>query len=168
MTEREKEALKYKDYPEGSIMKRYYDSVYLSFGDYLKKYYQAPDLSRWSIWQKKYLAPAFEESRHEEMIKNFGYVSIDKHDFKSQYSVYEALKLDSRLDYETSKFIGFLAGADFFEKYKITVQEWFDMKNWSHLHQPNEEGCTINEILKYPFGINMLKTGLPQMPYWKR
>ena len=39
MTEKER-VLKYKDYPEDSVGKRVYDSVFLPFQEYLKKYYR--------------------------------------------------------------------------------------------------------------------------------
>lgn len=171
MTEEKLEEIKkYKNYPEGSGMKRYYDSVFMSFSDYLNKYYISPDLSTWDIWQTKYLMPAFDENRHEEMVGNFGYVSIDVHDFKSQYEVYNQLKLDDRLDTETRKYIGFLAGADFFRENGITVGQWFSMENWINPAGKFEDwkGKTINDILSFDYGLNLLKTNFPQMPFWRR
>lgn len=57
------------------------------------------------------------------------------------------------------KFIGFLAGVSegFFDKYQITVEQWFNMKNWHNPYVENEDGHTINEILGYPYGINYFK-----------
>jgi hypothetical protein len=171
MTEDEKSKIKnYKDYPEGSGKKGIFDYVFLSFKDYINKYYQSPDISTWEIWQAKYIEPAFDESRHEEMIKNFGYVSIDKHDFKSQYAIYNQLKEDNRLDDETVKFIGFMAGAGFFEKLNINLEEWFDVDNWSAplLFPDNNKRMSINDILSYTYGLNYLKVNLPQMSFWNR
>lgn len=168
------EIKKYKDYPEDSVYREVYDSVFLPFSEYLEKYYKNLKLTRskswqsWERWQKKYLEPAFDADRHEEMIKNFGYVSIDKHDFESQYRVYNGLKSDKRLDEETRRFIGFLAGNHFFDTYDISVEEWLTMKNWNRPFDKKEEGRTIDEILSYQYGLNMLKCSLLQMPYWKR
>jgi len=158
----------YKNYPDGSGKRGIYDYVFLPFHEYLEKYYSTPDLSTWEIWQGKYIEPAFDENRHDEMVKNFGYVKKDFHDFSAQYEVFNHLAYDNRLDDETRKFIGFMAGVGFFKRYDINVEEWFDMLNWSHPEHAMEEGKTINEILKYPCGDNMFKVSLPQMPFWRR
>lgn len=163
-----REIKKYRDYPEGSGMKRYYDSVFLPFDQYLKKYYSNPDLSTWGIWQTKYLGPAFDKSRHQEMVRNFGYVSIDKHDFEAQYATYDQLREDKRLDEESRKFIGFMAGNKFFRQHKITLKQWFNMTNWAKPSQESNDAKTINEILSYPYGLNMIKASLPHLDYWRR
>lgn len=176
MTEQQKEVLKYKDYPEGSGGKAIYDSLFLTFQDFLIKYYKAPSETkktswdRFRRWQQKYIEPAFDESRHEEMIKNFGYVSIDKHDFKSQYAIYDKLKSDKRLDEETRMFIGFMAGAGFFKNYKISLEGWFEIENWSNpsANLENTNGRKLNDILDYEYGLNFLKVDLSQIPFWKR
>lgn len=159
---------RYKDYPEGSGKKGIYDYVFLPFQEYLDKCYSSPDLSTWEIWHKKYIGPAFDEKRHDEMIRNFGYVKKEFHDFKAQYEVFNQLANDDRLDDEISKFIGFMAGVGFFKRYEVTVEQWFDMLNWSHPEHERDEGRTINEILKYRYGFNHLKANLLQMPYWRR
>lgn len=162
------EIKRYKDYPEDSVYREVYDSVFLVFSEYLQKYYKAPDLSIWNTWQKKYLEPAYDNDRHEEMIRNFGYVSLEMYDFDTQYKVYNQLQQDNRLDNETRMFIGFLSGSGFFKRYGITVQEWFNMKNWNHPQHTNDYSRTISEILDCKYGINMLKSSLPQLPFWKR
>jgi hypothetical protein len=115
------EIQRYKDYPEGSVGKEVYDSVILPFQDYLNKYHSSPDLSTWEIWKIKFIEPAFEESRHDEMIKNFGYVKTEFHDFKAQYGVFKHLANDNRLDDETRKFVSFMASVGFFKRNEITV-----------------------------------------------
>jgi hypothetical protein len=42
------------------------------------------------------------------------------------------------------------------------------MFNWSHPEHEGYKGRTINEILQYTYGINLLKVDLPQMPFWRR
>ena len=81
------------------------------------------------------------------------------------------MKNDNRLTDEIKQFIGFLAGADegiFFKQYDLTIEQWFNMKNWHNPSIKNEEGKSINEILSYPFGINYFKILLTQMPFWRR
>ena len=170
MTPEEIEKIKaYKDYPEGSGSKRYYDSVFLPFEEYLEKYYSSPDLETWERFKTRYVEPAFEEERYEEMIKNFGYVSIDKHNFEAQYEIYNQLKNNDRLDDETKKFIGFMAGNGFFNKrYNISLEQWFNARNWGNLNIESEDGRTINELLTYNYGLNYCKVNLPHMNYWRR
>jgi len=174
MTEEEKNKIKsYKDYPEGSGKKGIYDYVFLPFKDYINKYYQSPDISTWKIWQAKYIEPAFDESRHEEMIKNFGYVSIDKHDFKSQYAIYNQLKEDNRLDDETGRFIGFMAGSHFFDKHITDIEEWFNTYYWTRpdltdKYPEYKLGITINDLLELPYGLNYFKSVLLGLNYWRR
>lgn len=170
MTEEEKRVSKYKDYPEGSVRKRVYDSVFLPFQEYLNKYYNQLDLNTWKRWQQKYIEPYFDESRHEEMIKNFGYVSINRHDFKIQYAMYDKLKDDNRLDDEIKKFISFMAGVGFFKQYAINLEEWFKIENWGNTASKLEDWKrrTINDVLSYEYGINFLKSDLPHISFWKR
>jgi hypothetical protein len=48
------EALKYKNFPEGSLSKKHYDSVFLSPQNFLEKYYQIVDLKRWNYINSKF------------------------------------------------------------------------------------------------------------------
>jgi hypothetical protein len=163
-----KDPIEYKDYPEGSGLKRYYDSVYLPFTDYLKKYYSNPDISTFELWQKKYIDIAFNKSNYKDLVKAFGYRSIDKHNFEEQHSIYEQIKKDERLDEETKRFIGFMAGNNFFQKHNIGINDWFNMKNWTNPYKEINEGKTIDEILSFDYGLNYLKTILPQLDHWRR
>lgn len=163
-----KEIERYKDYPEGSGGKKIYDSVFLPFPEYLKKYYKNPDMSSWNRWHQKYIQYAYDKVRYVELVERFGYAKIEFHDFEAQYEVYKFLQGDMRLDEETRKFIGFMAGTKFFEKHDITVLEWFNMPNWANPSRRVDEGKTINEILNSPYGLNMLKTSLPHLDHWRR
>jgi hypothetical protein len=158
----------YKDYPEGSGKRKIYDYVFLPLHKFIEKHYSSPDLSTWEVWQKKYIEPAFEEIRYDEMIENFGYVKKEFHDFDVQYKIFTYLTNDIRLDDQTRKFIGFMGGVGFFKKYKLGVEDWFNMNNWNHPEHEIEEGKTINDILQCPFGINMFKINLLQIPFWRR
>jgi hypothetical protein len=163
------EILKYKDYPEGSGGKNLYDKYFLPINEYIKKYYANPEYKEWDTWYKKYIEPAFNETRHDEMVKNFGYVSKERHDFEEQYKVYSLLKDRQNLSEEVKQFIGFLAGAGFFKKYGLTVGNWFNSKNWLNPNlEEADDKMTINEILNIPYGINYFKVLLTQMPFWRR
>ena len=167
MTEQEVE--KYKDYPKGSGGKMMYDIVHYPFSYILEEYYANPNLSSWERWKSKYIELAFDENRHDEMIKNFGYADKKHYGFDVQNEFYNQLKNEDRLGNDTKQFIGFLAGAGFFRKYNLGLKEWFDMKNWSNPYLAEiEDGKSINEILSFPYGENYIKTILPQMPFWNR
>lgn len=120
------------------------------------------------MWQTKYIKPAFDESKHEEMIKNFGYVSIEKYDFKLQQSYYNQTESDKRLTEDIKCFIGFMAGTGFFIKFNVSLNEWLAMKNWHNPYIKKEDEKSINELLEYNYGINYIKVLLTQMPYWRR
>jgi len=93
---------------------------------YLEKYYQNLGTYTIEIWSKamlKLVNPAFNEETRGEMIYNFGYTSLDKHDFTKQNQFYLELKNDGRLDEDTRKFIGFMAGTHFFDEYINTLKQ---------------------------------------------
>ena len=121
---------------------------------------------------KKLIEPSFDENRYDEMVYVFGYTSKYKHDFKKQYQFYKELEQDRRIDEETKKFIAFMAGNHFFDKYVCDIEEWFNSYYWT---RPDLIGnidykmeYTINDILNLPYGLNYLKTILPQLNHWKR
>jgi hypothetical protein len=156
-----------------SIRKQTEDYKTMPFSEYITKYYSKLNPYDIEVWNKVILNLinlAFDETRHEEMAYNFGYVDKKHHHFDTQYHIYNQLENDERLPEDIKKFIGFLAGVGegFFNKYHITVEQWFNMKNWHNPYVENEEGHTINEILSHPYGINYFKVLLTQMPYWRR
>lgn len=174
MTADQKEVLRFKDYPEGSGGKEIYDEYFMNFKDYLIKYYfnlekmQKISWEYWLQWYQRCIEPAFDENRHDEMIKNYGYVDKKYYDFHIQNETYMKLKQTGKIPDEINKFIGFMAGTGFFKRYNISVEQWLNMKNWQNPYVENDNGKTINEILSYKYGINYLKVLLPQMPYWDR
>lgn len=162
------ESIQYENFPEGSPGKRIYDSNTLPFTEYLAKYYSQPDLTKWNRWMLKFIEPAFDPKRYPELVKNYGYASLDSHDFKAQEETYVVLKSEKDLDTEMQKFIAFLAGVGFFKRYRLTLHQWLLCKNWNnpYVDEPNER--SIDELLKLPQGLNFLKRTLPEMPFWKR
>lgn len=164
-----------KNFPEGSWQRRLYDLFNLPISEYLSKHERNLDVStqtKWNEWMSKFINPAFDESKYLEMISNFGYTGLDKHDFKKQYEFYEEIKNDPRLDEDTKRFIGFMAGNHFFEGNIDSVDEWFKSFYWS---APSSEGreedrldYTINDILNSPYGLNYLKGVLVALQWWSR
>lgn len=138
------------------------------FQKFLNEYYSNPDFTKWDRWIEKYVEPAYSISRHMEMVKNFGYVSLEKHDFNEQNRVYSALTNEKRLDEPTKKFIGFLAGTGFFKYCNISLIDWFNMANWNNPQVKVGNGKAINELLEYDKGLVCFKLDLLEMPFWKR
>ncbi len=158
---------KYKNYPEGSGGKKMYDEFTLTFDAYLIKYYSCPDFEEWNRWRVRFIEPAFDENRHDEMIRNFGYVSKDRHDFDCQSFVYAELQQNKFMAEDVKQFVGFMAGAGFFKKYKLSIQDWLEIRNWFNPIESNEMK-PISEIIAIPYGLNYLRLFLLQMPFWRR
>lgn len=158
-----------------AIQKKADDYKTLPLKEYLEKYYKQLDAYTDEIWSKvmlKLIEPAFNEETRNEMIYNFGYTSQDKHDFEKQFQFYNELKGDDRLDEETKKFIGFMAGNHFFDGNLDSVDKWFKSFHWT---APSSEGreedkldYTINDILKSPYGVNYFKGVLVALQWWSR
>lgn len=152
------------------------DFTKYSLSEYLVKYYTTLDDFRNQAWEEalaNFITPAFDESRHLEMIEKFGYVSIDRHNFNAQNKVYQELKSDDRLDDGTKKFIGFMAGNHFFENNNLDLENWFKSSYWKRpdltdKYPEYKSPYTINEILDLPNGLNFFKTELLDLNHWRR
>jgi hypothetical protein len=140
---------------------------------YLEKYYKELDIYTNEVWSKvmlKLVEPAFHEGKRDEMIYNFGYTSPDKHDFDRQSQFYSALENDNRLDEDTRKFIGFLAGTHFFDDNTSTIEEWFNSSYWTAVKDIEDYKLpyTINDVLDLPYGLNYFKSVLLGLRWWSR
>jgi len=160
-----------------AIQKKADDYKTLPLKEYLEKYYKQLDAYTGEIWSKamlKLIEPAFNEETRNEMIYNFGYTSQNKHDFEKQFQFYNELKSDDRLDEETKKFIGFMAGNHFFgDNNSHAIKEWFNSFYWTaspNLKNREEDKLdyTINDILNLPYGLNYLKSVLIGLQWWSR
>jgi hypothetical protein len=134
----------------------------------INRNYSNPDLVQWNRWLRKYVNPAFDPTRYEEMAKNFGYITFDKHDFVAQNAIFIELQSENRLDDETKMFIGFMAGVCFFKHNRISLNVWMNSPNWYQPNQITPDQKSINELLNYENGLNYLKVMLPSLPFWKR
>ena len=163
------EVKKFKDYPEGSLQKQMYDNVFLTFVEYLEKYHSHNNIAEWTNWMSRYVTPAFNKASRSEMIKNFGYASLEMYDFNQMEMVYLKISEDKRLSKDIRMFIGFLAGAGFFNKHKLTIEEWLMMDNWFNpFVKSQKKGITLNEIINLKNGENFLRANFIQMPFWNR
>ncbi|PWJ42694.1 hypothetical protein [Sediminitomix flava] len=167
----------YKKYTDGTWQKHLYDLSNLPLKDFLVKYHRnidKPTLQEWQKWMDNFVIPAFDSGRYCEMIKNFGYSSKDKHDFKKQNIFFQILRKDDRLDDETRKFIAFMAGNHFFDKYNLTINEWFNSLYWTRpdlkggKYTDYKDDYTINQILNLPYGLNHFKNVLLNLNHWHR
>ena len=142
------------------------EEVYDAYQDALIAHYITPNLEQWQRWMQEYVRPAYDENKVGDLV--LGYSSVADHDFQAQLYVYSGLALELRLDEEARMFIGFMAGAGFFKRWDLSCKEWLNIANWYHprWHMPQQK--SISEILDYAYGLNYLKTRLPQMPFWKR
>jgi len=162
------QALLYKNYPEGTTKKKMFDLFFMDFPSYLKKYYTSPDLSLWDKWMNNYVEPAYKVEKQKEMEKSFGYVSMDGHNFNIQNKVYQDLK-NAHLPDDISKYIGFMGGNGFFEKHRISLDNWLQIKSWKNPIEKNTfPELSIEQLVQFEAGLNYLRVMLPQLPYWKR
>lgn len=160
--------LKYKDYPEGSGGRKLYDLNVLDFRDFLAKYYSKENNEFWSKWMIDYVLPAFDKNTFKRMAENFGYVSVDKHDFRSQDFFYTELFNTNRFSKDICQFVGFMAGAGFFKHYKIELNEWLTIKNWINPFDKSISMNSISEIANMSYGENFIRKQLTQLPFWNR
>lgn len=163
-------------YSDEYVKQKNEDFCNLPIKSYLEKYYNTMDIYSNEVWEKimqNLIYPSYDEYRWLEMIYVFGYKSIDNHNFKGQYEVYEMLKEDKRLDEDLRKFIGFMAGNHFFEKNLCNCTEWFSSYYWTRpdlieKYPQYRLNHTINDVLELNYGKNYLKSVFPTLNWWKR
>jgi len=157
MISNKNDVINYKDYPEGSQGKKYYDSVYLPIQEYLVKYYKDIDLSRWNYIKEKFIDPLFDLSKNElylDFLKstkpNF-FPDKEKLDF-----FWKIIKEDNRFDLELKKFFAFLYAIGFYRD--LNFDEWLNVNYWSHpWNKEFEDDYTILQLLDYKHSDNYLK-----------
>lgn len=160
-----KDIEKYKDYPEGSGGKRLYDKYHMEFELWVNKYYENPNLLGWDEFSK-WANEAFKKSRDFEMIwcKN----RSNPYNFEKLHSTFDNLKTLNLLNDDLNKFIAFMAGEGFFEKYEISTYEWLNSKKWKSPDVDCSENCySIFEILTLKNGLNYVKVSLAELNFWK-
>jgi hypothetical protein len=158
------EALKFKNYPEGSLSKQFYDSVSMSFEKYVNKYYKVTNLSGWDYVTSKFVKPLFDgtdwDNYNEFLVKAKPDFSVDK---LKLFSFWEIIKNDNRFSIEIKQFFTFLYSISFFRE--LTFEEWLIIDYWSHPwfnNQPNDDK-SIMQILEYEYSENYLKKRLSEL-----
>ena len=164
------------NYSKEFLDKENTDFITMPLENFLQKYYSKLDAFDEEVWEKTLLnlvKLAYDEKTFNKMVENFGYSSIEKHDFKKQFDFFDELKNDNRLDIDTQKFIGFMAGNHFFDKYVFSIKDWFNSYYWANpylslTNSTEKANFTINHILSSPYGLNYLKSVLPRLNHWRR
>lgn len=155
------EAFKFKDFPEGSLSKKYFDSFFMSTENYLEKYYQEIDLTRWNYINSKFVTPMFDGTSWEVYMD---YLKKAKPNFLPiEIKVKELwihIQDDNRFSLELKHFFCFLYSIDFFKE--LNFEEWLNVPNWRHpwYLSPKDEDKSILELLNYKFSENYLKEKL--------
>jgi len=153
--------LKYKDYPEGSGGKWLYDKYTLPFESWINKYYENPDLTGWNgllIWANE----AYTQSNlfMKEWCKN----RIVAYDFEKYEATYSKLNTMALFDDDINRFIAFMAGEGFFNKYDISLEGWLQTKMNP---DGNDRIYTIVDVSILKCGVNYIKSYLAELDFWK-
>jgi len=155
------EILKYKDYPEGSGGKWLYDKYTLPFDLWIAKYYTNPDLTGWNgllKWANE--ANIQSELFMKEWCKN----RIVAYDFEKYIATYKKLNSMTVFDEDINKFIAFMAGEGFFDRYSISLEDWLQRKINP---ESSNDVYTLVDINSLKFGTNYIKSYLAELDFWK-
>lgn len=158
-----KEALKYKDYPDGSLSKKTYDSFFMPFREFLEKYYQQPDLSRWDYCNKKFVTPLFDGTSFDEYQAELQKIKPAFSPSQQKLLKFCSKMDDLKFDFELKRFFAFLYSINFYGN--ISFEEWLKINNWNHPWYVDNDSILkpIEEILRHPFGVNYLKVALADL-----
>ncbi|MFO0478739.1 MAG: hypothetical protein ACK50L_08215 [Bacteroidota bacterium] len=152
------EAVKYINYPEGSLSKRTYDSFFMPFDEFLIKYYKNPDLKRWYYINDKFVNPLFDGTSWENYQDFLSKVKPQFVPIESKIQpFFYVIKNDERFDKELKFFFNFLYSINFYGEFSF--EEWLNIKNWMHPWFEDEQNVekSIIEILKNEYSENYLK-----------
>ncbi len=158
------EAIKYKDYPEGSLSKRTYDRFFIPFRDFLVKYYKDVDLKRWDYINSKFVSPLFDGTPAQKYQDDLRQIKPSFFpDASKCQEFWQLIKDDLRFDTDLKQFFSFLYAIDFYQD--KTFEEWLKIDYWNHpwYSEESENRQPIVEILNLPYGLNYLKSGLAEL-----
>lgn len=169
-TNNDDELRRFKEAPEGSVDKQFYDFQTQSFADYLAKYYNNSIILRgWDEWLQEFVYPAFNKSKWYDYQAYLNKIKPPfAPDYEKLHEFWEEIKNDPRFDDELKYFFSFLYSCGFFKN--VDFESWLRMKEWKHPWRKNapEDTKTIQEILTFRYGINYLKVLLLSMPWMSR
>ncbi len=155
-----KDPIEYKDYPEGSGLKRYYDSVYLPLKEYLLKYYyDTVEVDRFKCFYNEYVLPILDKENRSEYDK---FLFQKKPPFVVDYEKFDTFFNDKILsekypDTELFNFLSFLYAISFQFENIDTFLNWINNIKYFNNY-------TLDEILQLPFGNNFIKSNLRELP----
>ena len=159
-------AEKFKDYPEDSGGKRYYDCTHLPLQEYLNKYYQdktKDNISQWKQFYEKMVEPSFALSRIEfvkhrrSLLLNIS-LKINHENIKSMY---ERIKAYEVFDEDITKFLALINSHSLFIKDMSgsSIHGMINSRKW--LANVN---VSMGELSQYQFGPNLLRERLSELP----
>lgn len=149
----------FKDYPEGSVEKRIYDSYFLNPEDYLLKYFSKNQLENFNSFYQEYICPILKKDERELYIE---LLKKKKPPFFINYKKFDEFNTTKRLrdkysDIELFNFLSFLYSVsnqfDSIEKFL----GWLNNKEYLM-------NLKFDDILNYRFGNNYLKHNLMMLP----
>lgn len=147
----------FKNYPEGSIEKRIYDSYFMDIDKYLIKYFKN-NTDRFNSFYQDYITPVFEKNNrndyNEFLQKKKPPFSIDYSRFDEFYNN-NCLK-NKILDVELFNFLSFLFSISHQFKNINVFMTWIENKIFLR-------NKTFNEIIKFPYGSNYIKSNLREL-----
>jgi hypothetical protein len=150
------QALKFKNFPEGSLSKKTYDRAYLPFQTYLDKYYKDVNLNSWNYINEKFILPIFDNSDFNiylTFLKKARPNFLPNQDKALLFAA--SIKHDDRFKEDFKLFFAFLYSIDFYRD--LSFEEWLNVKYWKHPWFVDNDDITILEILKYQNAENYLR-----------
>lgn len=156
----EEEFKDFKNRPEDSIEKRIYDSLFMNIEEYLTKYFSKEDeLKKFNSFYKEYVCPVLEKDKRDlylEFLKKRTppfFVNYEKFD---EFNNTQELR-NKYSDIELFNFLSFLYSV--FNQFD-NIKEFLNWLNNKEYFQ----NLNFDEILKYPFGNNYMKSNLVMLP----
>jgi hypothetical protein len=157
---------KYKDYPEGSGGKMMYDKYFMSVEDFFSKYYDKVDLQDWNYWMNNTINKCWDKKERSKFLSEWG-ERMKLFNFEEMERIYNEESL-SDYDEDVRKFIAFLAGDGFFEKNKVSLDNWVESKKFANPIKEYEQDVTISQALKLKGGMNYIRKQLVNLHWWKQ
>ena len=156
---KKEEVENFKKFPEGSIEKRIYDSYFMKIEEYLIKYFSKNKIEDFDLFYKEYINPILEKGKRDLYIE---FLKKNRPPFFVNYERFDEFNNNQELrdkysDVELFNFLSFLYSI--FDQFD-NIDKFLDWLNSKKYIQE----LNFDEILKYPFGNNYLKSNLVILP----
>ena len=149
----------FKNHPEGSIEKRIYDSLFMNVEEYLLKYFSEDQLKNFNSFYKEYVYPILEKDKRDLYLE---FLKKNKPPFFVNYEKFDEFNNIQELRYKYSdeelfNFLSFLYSIlNRFDNIKEFL-DWLNNKEYI-------QDLNFDDILRYHFGNNYLKSNLVMLP----